>query len=111
MIEIRAFINDGEGRFLDFEAGDRLATGPVLALPDTSDQEALDAAWLAGNRMDADRPWPATVRSLSVGDVLVLRGGPAGPTARAYAVARFGFAALDPAAVVDALAFGLPKAF
>jgi hypothetical protein len=109
MVEIRAFINDGEGRFFDFEPGDRLVPGPVLALPDTGDQVALDAAWVAGNRMDLEHPWPASVRSLSVGDVLVLRGGLGGPAARAYAVARFGFAALDPAAVVGALAFGEPK--
>lgn len=59
--------------------------------------------------MDAEHPWPSNVRSLSVGDVLVVRGETDDTPPRAYAIGPIGFAALVPAALIDALAFGIPK--
>lgn len=90
---IQTFLNDGPGRFSEYQSGDRLYAGPVVLIEVDEDVrphaflghtrkshdsmvfEALDKAWAVGNRMEVDsdaQVWPSTVRSLSSGDVVVI---------------------------------------
>jgi len=104
---VRTLINHGEGRFDKYQPGDLLIPALTLILDvddearpdrlvpssrsfDSMCHEALDRAWAVGNRMgrdDAQQEWPRDVRSLSVGDVLIIGEN-------AWAVAGFGFEAI-----------------
>ena len=108
---VETFINDGPGRFDPYEPGDLLTAGPVLAIdvndgvhgPRTMDAmaaDALDAAWVVGNKMGADaegRDYDPMVRSLSVGDVLRVTPSQGSWPAHYYAVDTFGFLDITPA--------------
>lgn len=90
-LTVRTYLNDGPGRFDNYEAGDLLREGPTLHfdVPGTAVgwQSVLDLAWAVGNREGQDaggQRWPSDVRSLSVADVLVVEHTP-------YAVGRVGF--------------------
>jgi hypothetical protein len=98
-MRIKTYLNEGPGMFWKYQPGDRLAAGPTVTLADTTpadfpgltpeqiDFEVADRVWIVGNKQVADHAgdwWPRTVRSLSVGDVLII--GEA-----AYAVASVGF--------------------
>lgn len=98
-ITIATYLNDGPGRFFEYQPGDRLHVGPRVTLDAPDEASALDVAWNVGNRQpdsgvvdiqwagDHDE-WPSFVRSLSAGDVLVI-----GETA--WAVAHVGFVIID----------------
>jgi hypothetical protein len=67
----------------------------LVAVEADSEPDALNAVWVVGNRMGADadgRQWPSGVRSLSVGDIIVV--GPVGQRRTRYAVATIGFGEL-----------------
>lgn len=110
-VEVQTFINDGPGRFMGYEPGDKLYPGPVLQvriLDDGNDlnHRLLDLAWAIGNRQGVDafgEAWPSWVRSLSVGDVLAIRAFAGGPLV-AWGVDSFGFKALG--AIKDAVSVG-----
>lgn len=91
MIAVHTFLNLGAGLFSRLLADDALMTGPVLAIDAADPTDALYGAYAVGNRMEADahgRSWPSQVRSLSVGDVLVVEGA-------AFVVAPVGFTPID----------------
>jgi hypothetical protein len=81
---IGAAVNTAPGHYDGYRPGDRLACvtsrpgviGPILfAIAAADPAAALDALWEIGNRVTDDiggRCWPRDVRSLSIGDVLVL---------------------------------------
>jgi hypothetical protein len=97
---VKTYLNDGPGRFFEYQPGDRLHVGPEVMVPDAvahDEDGALAIAWAVGNRMQeawvrwagtGARDWPSFVRSLSAGDVLVI-----GETA--WAVAHVGFDRID----------------
>ncbi len=99
---IGTFLNDGDGRFFRYEDTDRLVPGPALDVEADGLDEALDIAWRIGNRMHPSFPWPSNVRSLSVGDVLLILDSPM----VGYAVADAGFTALSADAVLRSVAYG-----
>lgn len=107
-VEVRTYLNDGEGRFSEYQSGDRLYPGPVVTIDlDPGERShpllgrvarsqagfeytALDRAWSIGNRQEPDSldvSWPSYVRSLSMGDVLAIGE-------LAWSVATFGFTLL-----------------
>lgn len=98
---IRTYVNEGPGMMWKYEAGDKLVAGPVLELPASSDDLALaEDVWTIGNRMGADangQRWPSTVRSLSMGDVIVI-----GETA--YTAVTVGWEPIETDALVASLA-------
>ena len=82
-ITVKTFLNEGMGRFWKYESGDLLTPGPTLRLsiddeakPDailgtsvrtmeSMEREALDVAWVIGNRElhdDDGQAWPSAVR-------------------------------------------------
>lgn len=72
---VATYLNDGPGRFWEYEAGDRLVPGPALTLDGDREDAVLEEAFFVGNRQGPDANgdrWPATVRSLSTGDVCVI---------------------------------------
>lgn len=81
-IAVKTLINDGPGRFFGYEPGDALTPGPVIHLDVavspgdlTLEVAVAEAAFSVGNRMAADawgQQWPADVRSMSVGDVVII---------------------------------------
>lgn len=62
-----------------FEPGDALVVAPTINVRDNDDAIAmLEDVWMIGNRMATDehgQAWPSNVRSMSVGDVVVLEDG------------------------------------
>lgn len=99
---IGTFLNDGDGRFWGYEESDRLVAGPALDVEADSLDEALDIAWRIGNRMYGSFSWPSNVRSLSVGDVLLILDSPM----VAYAIESVGFKATSAEAVLRSVAYG-----
>jgi hypothetical protein len=88
---IKTYINEGPGMFWKYQPGDRLVAGPDLdlgAATEGRDEETIaEMVYAIGNRMGLDangKAWPRTVRSLSVGDVVVI-----GESAWAVAMAGF----------------------
>src|SRR4030095_11987452 len=79
-LQVKTFVNDGPGRFFGYEPGDLLIEGPVLTVAvDTAPSEievvTAEAAFVIGNRMAAGLngpQWPSNVRSMSVGDVVII---------------------------------------
>lgn len=72
---VTAFVNEGPGRFFAFAPGDTLVHAGTYTFEAESPEAALNLIWEVGNRMAVDAngtEWPPTVRSLSVGDVLVV---------------------------------------
>lgn len=107
-VQVQTYLNDGPGRFLGYEPGDRLYQGPTVTVEVDSPEwyGALDAVWAVGNRMAQGvngQEWPSYVRSLSVGDVLTIRIFPGGPVL-AWGIARIGFEAIGQ--VKDAVSVG-----
>jgi len=111
-MRVKTYLNDGPGRFWDYQPGDRLHVGPEVIIPDartapsgTPEYAGLDITWAVGNRMDrawvtwaglGGAEWPTFVRSLSAGDVLVI-----GETA--WSVAPEGFRVIDSADLARSL--------
>lgn len=75
-MRVETLLNVERGsRFWKYEPGAALVQGPTVEIPDsTPPDEVLDFVWRVGNRMDQFVLWPGNVRSLSVGDVIVLPG-------------------------------------
>lgn len=77
MVEVTAYINVDSDYWTPWEPGKRLATDPALTMT-VNAKDPMEAAmrmWVIGNRMDEDaagRTWPSGVRSLSIGDVVVI---------------------------------------
>jgi hypothetical protein len=91
VITVHTFLNLGAGIFSDFLADDALMAGPDLAIDATDPTDALHETYAVGNRVGGDargRSWPSQVRSLSVGDVLVVEEA-------AFVVAPIGFTPVD----------------
>lgn len=91
-------INTGDGNFTGYVPAHAatLATDESLHLrvKAVSDAHALGEVFTVGNRAGCDifgREWPADVRSLSVGDVVVLRTDGDTDSGRAYACAAVGW--------------------
>lgn len=112
-MKVRALMNDGDGRFFEYEPTDLLRVGPTLEIDAPDINTALGRAWEIGNRMGKDEDgqgWPSSVRSLSVGDALVVEPTPAlkvGPdSVQAYVVEHVGFHPIEAATVLASLAFG-----
>lgn len=105
MIAVHTFLNLGAGIFVRFLDDDALMAGPVVEIAATDAADVLDATYVVGNRMGADahgRSWPSQVRSLSVGDVLVVEGS-------AFVVAPIGFEPVDVARVERACREGVRR--
>lgn len=94
-----ALMNDTHGsRFFAFHDGDDMYYGGTITVEADNVNDAMNAAYAVGNRMQPDangNDWPHIIRSLSVGDVLVLGSATAGDNPAAWSVADFGFVALD----------------
>ena len=79
-MKAQTYLNEGEGRFWRYTRDDLLVTGPEVEIPDDAVRElgettVAEAIWAVGNRVGADVSgveWPSNVRSLSVGDVMVV---------------------------------------
>ena len=87
-MNVRALLNEGPGMFWRYQPGDRLVEGPTVALSSSAiaaavaglsaeqrDHAIADMVWPIGNKMEPDaigNSWPPEVRSLSVGDVLII---------------------------------------
>jgi hypothetical protein len=108
---LTALVNEGEGIFDGFREGQPgfTATDFLAPVPGTfhveaeSAEAALEVMWAVGNRQGPDsygRQWPSTVRSMSVGDVLVVKGH------GVWKCARMGWEPTDEAAVLRGLFFG-----
>lgn len=90
---VTPLINIGASNFTGFTPEHPLSYDPRLMLTVEADdvEAAGSAAFKVGNRMAADangREWPSDVRSLSVGDVLVIED-------RVLAIEPVGFADVD----------------
>ena len=98
-----ALLNVGAGALRAFCPSDALQEGPTLRIEAAGPEAALEAAYSVGNRIGADaagRHWPAQVRSLSMGDLLLVDGAP-------FSVAALGFDPVRPADLAAAQATGL----
>jgi len=91
-------INTADGNFFGYRAehAATLATDESLRLrvKASDDAQALGEVFSVGNRMGCDingREWPSHVRSLSVGDVVVLRADTDDESGRVYACASVGW--------------------
>ena len=84
-MRIKTYLNEGPGMFWKYQPGDKLVAGPDLDLTGRIDvagltgqqvEEAIaEAVFAIGNRMGTDvngKAWPRNVRSISVGDVVVI---------------------------------------
>jgi hypothetical protein len=88
-IEVTAYVNVDSDYWATWEPGMRLATDAELTMVVNAEDplQAANEIWVIGNRQgkdEAGRTWPSGVRSLSVGDVVVV-----GETA--LAVERYGW--------------------
>lgn len=97
-------MNDGEGRFDKFAPTDKLVVGGQVEIAHADTIEAMleNVAEIA-NRMAPDNDgneWPSNVRSLSVGDVVIVGGY------GAFVVDPFGWDGIDMFDVVNAIATG-----
>lgn len=107
---VTVFQNFGEGFAWKYDRSDALRdVSVILKIRATSIDEALDVAWVVGNREYAtdqcsDR-WPVNVRSLSCGDVLAVAeiGQSTLPRTRWYAIDSFGFTEVDSLDVAQSL--------
>jgi hypothetical protein len=89
----------GRAMSLGYTPNQPLAADPrtEVAIEADTDMDALNAVWAVGNRMSTDvdgKSWSSNVRSLSVGDVVVLTPSQPG-TPTAWKVDPIGFSQID----------------
>lgn len=77
--DVEVLINVGDDNFAGFQYEHPLATAPDLRLRVRAEdaREAAERAFFVGNRMGPDEDghnWPSDVRSVSVGDVAIVKG-------------------------------------
>jgi hypothetical protein len=75
-VPVQTYINMGPGAFYGYRDGlDLLEPGPVVSAEGEDENIIAEHVFAIGNRMEADldgQQWPSQVRSISVGDVIVI---------------------------------------